>query len=189
VNSLVRRALCGFLAVFLSIFATLGLAATTLHILDYPKPTISGWKTSWPYKSEKHQLGFRGQPLQYSDDDYVIVLIGDLQVECRACAFDWIPERRLEFYLNSAGKKVRVFSLSGWGTGTDQQLLSLRKYYECFRADMVILWFTTRNDVWNNVFPSNMPDDRTPNPTFWLNGDQLFGPTEMTGHQFGRPRL
>jgi len=126
-------------------------------------------------------LGFRGQPIHYSDDDYVIVLLGDSHVECRACAFEWMPERRLEVYLNSAGKKVRVFSLGGWGTGTDQQLLSLKEYYQRFRADMVVLWFTPANDVWNNVFPSNMPDDRTPKPTFWLNGKQMLGPTEMTG--------
>jgi len=37
------------------------------------------------------------------------------------------------------------------------------------------------NDVWNNMFPSNVPDDRAPKPKFWLKGDQLLGPTEMTG--------
>jgi len=180
-KSIVRRTFYSILTVLLSTFVTLSLAETILQILDYPEPTISGWKTTWPYKSEKHQLGFRGQPIHYSDDDYVIVLLGDSQVEARACAFEWMPERRLEFYLNSAGKKVKVFSLGGWGTGTDQQLLSLKEYYQSFRADMVILWFTPMNDVWNNMFPSNMPDDRTPKPTFWIKDDQLFGPTEMTG--------
>jgi hypothetical protein len=181
VKSRVRMTLYSVLTVLLSTLVTLSVAESILQILNRPKPTISGWKTSWRYESEKHQLGFRGQPIHYSDDDYVIVLLGDSQVEARACAFEWMPERRLELYLNSAGKKVRVFSLGGWATGTDQQLLSLKEYYQRFRADMAILWFTPMNDVWNNMFPSNVPDDRTPKPTFWLKGDQLLGPTEMTG--------
>jgi hypothetical protein len=87
----------------------------------------------------------------------------------------------LQFYLNSQGKKVKVFSLGGPATGQDQQLLSLREYYQKFRADLVILWFTPANDVWNNTFPTNLPDDRTPKPTFWLENGQLRGPTELTG--------
>jgi hypothetical protein len=99
-----------------------------------------------------------------------------------------MPESRLEFYLNSMGKKVKVFSLGGPATGQDQQLLSLQEYYQKFRADMVVVWFTPGNDVWNNTFPSN--DDRTPKPTFWLKDGQLLGPTEMTGQPMREtPRL
>lgn len=164
-----------------SICVTLIFVEVVLRIVDYPKPTISGWKTFDSYKSERHQLGFRGQPIEYRDDDYVIVLVGDSQVEAKACAFGWMPEQRLQFYLNSSGKRVKVLSLGGPGTGQDQQLLSLREYYQKFRADMVILWFTPGNDVWNNTFPSNVPADRTPKPTFWLVNGQLRGPTELTG--------
>jgi hypothetical protein len=99
-----------------------------------------------------------------------------------------MPERRLEFYLNSKGKKVKVFSLGGPATGQDQQLLSLKEYYQKYRADMVILWFTAANDVWNNTFPAN--DARTPKPTFWLKDGQLAGPTEATGQPMREtPRL
>jgi hypothetical protein len=157
------------------------LIEVVLRIVNYPKPTISGWKTLNSYKLERHQLGFRGQPIEYQDDDFVIVLVGDSQVEAKACAFGWMPEQRLETYLNSSGKKVKVFSLGGPATGQDQQLLSLREYYEKFRADLVMLWFTPANDVWNNTFPSSTPDDRTPKPTFWLENGQLRGPTELTG--------
>jgi hypothetical protein len=152
-----------------------------LRVIDYPKPVISGWKTLDSYKSERHQLGFRGQPISYQDDDFVIVLVGDSQVEAKACAFGWMPEQRLQAYLNSTGKKVKVFSLGGPATGQDQQLLSLREYYQKFRADLIILWFTPANDVWNNTFPSGTPDDRAPKPTFWLQNGQLRGPTELTG--------
>jgi hypothetical protein len=164
----------------ISVFVTLALIEIGLRITNYPKPTLSGWKTINSYKSERHQLGFRGQPIAYGDDDFVIVLVGDSQVEARATAYGWMPEQRLQFHLNSAGKKVKVFSLGGPATGQDQQLLSLKEYYKQFRADMVLLWFTPANDVWNNTFPSGTPDDRTPKPTFWLENGQLRGPTEET---------
>ena len=169
------------LAMLVSICITLIFIEVVLHIVNYPKPTISGWKTLDSYKSERHQLGFRGQPIKYQDDDFVIVIVGDSQVEAKACAYGWMPEQRLQFYLNSEGKKVKVFSLGGPATGQDQQLLSLQEYYQKFRADLVILWFTPANDVWNNTFPSSTPDDRTPKPTFWLENGQLRGPTELTG--------
>ncbi len=169
------------LTVVVSICLAFIFIEVVLQVVNYPKPTISGWKTLESYKSERHQLGFRGQPIEYQDDDFVIVLVGDSQVEAKACAFGWMPEQRLQFYLNSGGKKVKVFSLGGPATGQDQQLLSLREYYQKFRADMVVLWFTPANDVWNNTFPSSIPDDRTPKPTFWLENGHLRGPTELTG--------
>lgn len=169
------------LVVVVSVSITLVLIEVVLQIVNYPKPTVSGWKTLESYKSERHQLGYRGQPIEYQDEDFVILLVGDSQVEAKACAYGWMPERRLEFYLNSGGKRVKVFSLGGPATGQDQQLLSLREYYQKYRADMVVLWLTPANDVWNNTFPSSIPDDRTPKPTFWLEHGQLRGPTELTG--------
>jgi hypothetical protein len=183
-----KRRIISALLIIISVGITLALLEGVLRIVNYPKPVISGWKTLNSYPSERHQLGFRGQPIEYQNDDFVIVLVGDSQVEARACAYGWMPERRLEFYLNSKGKKVKVFSLGGPATGQDQQFLSLKEYYQKFRADMVIVWFTAANDVWNNTFPSN--DDRTPKPTFWLEGGQLMGPTEMTGQPMREtPRL
>lgn len=176
--------------VIISICITLALTEIVLRIANYPRPVISGWKTLDSYKSERHQLGFRGQPIEYQDDDFVILLVGDSQVEAKATAYGWMPEQRLQFYLNSAGKKVKVFSLGGPATGQDQQLLSLKEYYRKFRADMVVVWFTPANDVWNNTFPSSTPDDRTPKPTFWLENGQLRGPTEETGQPIREsPRL
>lgn len=172
-----KRLLLGFVSVAITAVSVEAM----LRVIDYPKPVKSGWKTFDSYKSERHQLGFRGQPISYQDDDFVIVLVGDSQVEAKACAFGWMPEQRLQAYLNPTGKKVKVFSLGGPATGQDQQLLSLREYYQQFRADLIILWFTPANDVWNNTFPSSTPDDRSPKPTFWLENGQLRGPTELTG--------
>jgi hypothetical protein len=180
-TTLGRARISKALTIVASICVTLIFIEVVLRIVSYPKPVLSGWKTLNSYKSERHQLGFRGQPIEYQDDDFVIVLVGDSQVEAKACAFGWMPEQRLQFYLNSSAKKVKVFSLGGPATGQDQQLLSLREYYQKFRADLVILWLTPANDVWNNTFPSSIPDDRTPKPTFWLENGQLRGPTELTG--------
>ena len=164
-----------------SVLFTLLAAEGLLRVFNYPKPVVSGWKTLDSYKSERHQLGFRGQPIRYEDDDFVVLLVGDSQVEAKACAYGWMPERLLQSHLSPAGRKIKVFSLGGPATGQDQQLLSLEEYYRHFRADLVVLWLTPANDIWNNMFPSGIPDDRTPKPTFWLENGQLRGPTERTG--------
>jgi hypothetical protein len=95
-----------------------------------------------------------------------------------------MPERRLQAYLNlgtSPDDPARVFTLGVGGYGQDQQLLVLREYYEDHRADVVILWITPANDVWNNVFPTNQPRYGVPKPTFWLAEDELRGPSEPLG--------
>lgn len=73
-------------------------------------PVTSGWRgfaKSW----ETNQLGYRGRPIEYSNQDYVVLLLGDSQVEALQCAFAYMPESRLEYYLNSKGKRVKVFSV------------------------------------------------------------------------------
>ena len=64
------------------------------------------------------------------------------------------------------------------GYGQDQQYLALNKYFEKHRADLVLLMFTARNDIENNIFPASGGNDSI-KPTFWLekNGE-LRGPTE-----------
>jgi hypothetical protein len=158
---------------------------TLLQVFYKPTPIYSGWRTpnSERFRFEKNQLGFRGQPIQYFDDELVVLLLGDSQVESASCAFDWMPEKRLQDYLNMYDKKVKVFSLGAPGYGQDQQLLVLKDYYRQYRADVVILWETPKNDVWNNVFPTHMPANGKPKPTFWLMHGQLHGPHEQMGQE------
>jgi hypothetical protein len=117
------------------------------------------------------------------------VLLGDSQVEAIACPFDWMPENRLQKYLNTHFDKVKVFSLGSSGYGQDQQLLVLREYYEKYRADLVILWETPENDVWNNVFPTHWPANGKPKPTFWLEHGLLRGPHEQMGQELYQSRI
>ncbi|MBP6214169.1 MAG: hypothetical protein KA447_14110 [Pyrinomonadaceae bacterium] len=150
-----------------------------LRVLNKPHPERSGWKMVFPDATEENQLGFRGKPIEYSDDDFVIVLLGDSQVEAVACSYEWMPERRLEHYLNSTGGRVRVFTVGAGAYGQDQELLALQEYLKSYRADLVVLWETPTNDIWNNVFPTNYPTDGWPKPTFWLENGELRGPTEQ----------
>lgn len=175
--------------VILSIVIGLLMVEVVLRVLDKPSDAPSGWRSSVD-RSELNQLGFRGQPIEYAKDDFVIVLLGDSAVEAVACGYEWMPERRLQVHLNSDGKKVKVFSLGTSGYGQDQESLALREYFEKYRADMVVLWFAETNDVWNNVFPTHFPADGAPKPTYWLEGGQLRGPSEGWGRPIREtPRL
>ena len=159
-----------------SLFAGL-LGAVVLQVGYRPPPVVSGWKAFAP-QNQLNELGFRGRRLQYAPDEYVIVLLGDSQVEGMAFPFDAMPERRLQAHLDLPNRKVKVFSLGAGGYGQDQELLVLQEYFQKYRADLVVLWETPGNDVWNNVFKTHMAN-RNPKPTFWLDASgALRGPSE-----------
>lgn len=157
------------------------LLEVLLNAMDKPKPATMGWKFSG-FNSEKNQLGFRGQKIEYSEDDKVIILLGDSQVEGWGSAYEWMPERRLQTHLeNLTGESVKVFTIGAAGYGYDQELLALQEYLKEYRADMVILWQTLVNDVWNNLFPTHQPWNGTPKPTFWIEDGALAGPNGQIG--------
>ena len=155
-----------------------GVAGAVLLQVGYrPPPIVSGWKSFAP-AAEQNQLGFRGRRIAYAPEDYVIVLLGDSQVEAMALTLDTMPERRLESHLDAPGRTMRVFSLGAGGYGQDQELLALQQYFQTYRADLVVLWQTPGNDIWNNVFKTHM-FNRNPKPTFWLDrSGALRGPSE-----------
>lgn len=126
-------------------------------------------------------MGFRGRRISYSNNDFVILLIGDSQVEGRAYSKELMPENILEQYLNQmdSNKHYRVYSLGSVGWGNDQQLLALREYFLRYRADLVVLWQTFGNDVWNNIFPTHWT--HLYKPTFHLENGELVGPNYKLG--------
>ena len=91
-----------------------------------------------------------------------------------------MPEKRLEYHLSAiTGKAIKVFSLGDGGYGQDQQFLALNEFFTDYTADLVIVWETPANDVWNNMFPTHWPKDGTPKPTFWLDeNNNLNGPKD-----------
>ena len=132
---------------------------------------------------EANQFGFRGRKIEYVDEDYVVLLVGDSQVEAAAASFEELPETILERYLKTiTQRKVRVFSIGASGWSQDQQLLALREYFEQFRANLVVLWHTPINDFWENAFP-----DRLPTPAEM--GAGHLKPTFLLDDQQGRQRI
>ncbi|MCA9458831.1 MAG: hypothetical protein KC587_19370, partial [Nitrospira sp.] len=127
-----------------------------------------------------NQLNVRGQRIEYSTDDFVILLIGDSQVEAATNAPSLMPEKILQNYLNAGLKKsnVKVFSLAASGWGQDQQLLALEKYYKNYRANLILVWTTPKNDFWENAFPDRSLTKVAGHlkPTFYLKNQKLEGP-------------
>lgn len=139
--------------------ALLAAAEFALRKLDYPQAPPQGWKWEQsPYRNQSdtatHQLGLRGAPISIADGDFVITLVGDSQVEAGTQPVAEMPERLLQDLLrDSYGlRQVKVFSVASAGWGTDQQYLALQQYLGRFRSDLVVLWFTSVNDYWENGF-------------------------------------
>lgn len=182
-----KRALLNTSIIIVSVLLTLAVAEAVLRLLSLPDAPICGWKhTAGVPEMELNQLGFRGRDYQYDDSDYVVLLLGDSQVEAVGCSFEEMPERFLESALDSLlPQRVRVYSLGAPGYGQDQEYLALLHYTESFRADMVLLWETPANDIWNNLFPTHWPgtSDGWSKPTFWLEEGELRGPNYQLGDE------
>lgn len=195
--------LFGFTAVFLSVGLTLGFAELVLGLMNYPAVETSGWKseifmTEWrsPDITEEYtynQLGYRGRSIQYEPEDFVVLLVGDSQVEATTTQNQsHMPEIFLQEVLQKKcpNKKVHVFSIGCGGYGAGMELLAMRQYFSEYRADHVLLWQTTFNDHWNTTFPcSALPSGGKMKPTFLLKGDQLIEPKVGIGDKVGTFRL
>ena len=163
-----------------------------LRVFD-PANIRSGWRNPWEMNfvggnyNEANQLGFRGKQINISDGDFVAVLIGDSQVECFSCADNHLPEDALQRELAKAMGRdnIKVFSLGAMGYGADQELLALKAFYaKGYRADLVVIWQTLGNDIWNALFPSHSTQLGIGHlkPTFRLNE---FGKLLWPDHQMG----
>ena len=174
-----------------SALLSIGVIEGCLQMAGRPSPVVSGW-ASCKADARTNRLGLRGRTIAYRDNDYVIVLLGDSQVEATACPFDGMPEARLEHHFERSkggGVDVRVFSVGAGGYGQDQQLLMLQQYFRRFRADLVVLWQSPSNDVWNNMFPTHWPRNGRPKPTFRLINGELHGPSESFGEELWWSRV
>lgn len=176
----------------LSFAIALGAGEVVLRVSD-PAQIRSGWLNPWEMNfvrgdyNETNQLGFRGKRINISDDDFVVVLIGDSQVDCFSCAENHLPEDALQRALakTTGRENVKVFSLGAMGYGADQELLALKAYYaKGYRADLVVIWQTLGNDIWNALFPSHSTRLGIGHlkPTFRLDE---FGKLLWPNHQVG----
>jgi len=170
---------------FAGIAVAVAAAETTLRLLDLPKEQPVGW--AWRGDpNEGNELGFRGHRVGDMAND-TIMLVGDSQVET-SLPFVHMPEVLLSSALRElTDRETRVVSVGAAGWGQDQQLLALRRDLPLIRPRMVVLWFTPANDLWNNTFPTHIPKDGWPKPTFWLEGDTLRGPHAAWGSAYRPP--
>jgi hypothetical protein len=157
-----------------------------LRALGIVIPVQNGWKwDDMPFQkykfpdSQTNQLGFKGSTIEYSNDDTVIVLLGDSQVESAALPMRGMPESILEKTLvRKSGGKIKVFTLGSSGWGLDQQLLALKEYLSRYHADYIIQWATPQNDLWETAFSDRSTGTTAGpiKPTFFLKSDKLISP-------------
>lgn len=181
-----RRTALGVAALLLAgIAVAAGAAEIALRVLDLPEEHPVGW--AWRGDpAERNELGLRGHRVAGPVSD-TVMLVGDSQVET-AMPFARMPEVLLSAALRELmGREIRVISVGATGWGQDQQLLVLRRDLPRIRPRLVVLWFTPANDFWNNTFPTHMPRDGSPKPTFWLDGDVLRGPHAGWGEVYRAP--
>ena len=165
------------LALLLGLLVAVFMSEIILQIIDITPRPVSGWKNCpTKHPGECNSMGYRGEEITYSPDDFVVLLVGDSELYAPALPFEQKAEKRLEYYLKNYNNKVKVFTVADMGYGQDQQYLALREYYEKYRADLVLLLFTERNDIEDNMFPVTGLNN-TIKPTFWLENAKLKGPT------------
>src|SRR5659263_152582 len=112
-NASLKRILVNVLLVLVSSVLALAAVELTLRLLGKPAWDID-FRAGWKYQGTDryvNELGYRGQPIRYSNRDIVVVLLGDSQVESLTCPPDMMPERYLEQHLSRLDPRFRVFSL------------------------------------------------------------------------------
>jgi hypothetical protein len=159
---MLRQKFLSALIFFAVIGVLLLLIEGGLHLANYPQSPAVGWRWSespyrGPMNQEDHavnQLGLRGQKIDYADDDFVVLLVGDSQTEAGTLLAHEQPEQVLQQLLRKQLKteKVKVFSIASAGWGNDQQLVWLHEYFSKYRANLVLNWITPVNDYWENTF-------------------------------------
>ena len=77
------------LAVLVALLATLGATELTLRYLDRPEQIVAGWWRESP--EDRNQLLARGRPIEYDDNDFVILILGDSQAQGFNLSFDKMP--------------------------------------------------------------------------------------------------
>ncbi|MEJ7616719.1 MAG: SGNH/GDSL hydrolase family protein [Pyrinomonadaceae bacterium] len=167
-----KRRLIKFSVLLASIFVGLFVAEVGLRIVGYTyplfyttdpdrgyalRPNVEGWyrKEGEAYvRINSRGLRDREHSKEKPPDTLRIAVIGDSYVEAMQVpaedAFWGVMERRLQDCEMSRGKKIEVISFGVSGYGTAQELITLRRDVWDYSPDIVLLAFTTNNDVADN---------------------------------------
>jgi hypothetical protein len=168
----------------------LGIAETALRVIGYSfsefyvpddsrgyalRPGISGWN----HKENDVFIHINSDGLRDRDHDINkppntirIAIVGDsyaeaLQVPLEATFWSVMEKRLNECSLN---KRVEIINFGVSGYGTAQELLTLREQVWKYSPDIILLAFTTYNDIIDN---SRALKKATDVPYFVYKGDQL----------------
>lgn len=121
------------------------------------RPGVEGWftKEGRAYvRVSSAGLRDREHPVEKPEGVYRIAVLGDsyaegLQVDVKD-TFWWLLEQELTRCAYQPGKRIEVINFGVSGFGTAQEYLMLESVAVRYRPDLVLLQFTSGNDVRNN---------------------------------------
>lgn len=147
--------------------------------INFGSRLIAGRRGVWRAENQVipitiNRFGYRGwdYPKEKSANVFRVAILGDSYIEALQVKEEAMVGRVLENVLNEKGNAVRheVLSFGVSGYGTAQEYLILLNEVKNFQPDMVILAFTSGNDVRNNSYVLEGSRKR---PYFTLKGDAL----------------
>ncbi len=141
------------------------------------EPGVEGWfrEEGQSYlRINSDGLRDREHSKQKPPNTYRIAVVGDSYAEAKQvpaeAAFWHLMEERLRSCPALAGRDVEVINFGVSGYGTAQELIMLRKKVWAYSPDLVLLAFTTNNDVTDNSRALRKSDDV---PYFYYRGGAL----------------
>lgn len=199
--SILRRVAAVAALVAFGTFAGLAMTEGALRVYDATKPRPPAprgefWEQK-PGYGWLHRPGYEGpwfddhgeysvtvkmnsRGLRDVEHDYAkgpgvfrILLLGDSYMEGMQVQAGEIFPRMLEKALRETGRRVEVVNGSAADWGTDNELVWFREEGFKYSPDLVLLAFTTANDVRNNSVDLNLrvPQTNLYKPTFTLAAD------------------
>jgi len=139
-----------------------GVSYPIFYRADYylgqaPRPGAQGWQVSEGRAYIRfNDAGFRDleHVRQKPDDTFRIAILGDsyadaLQVPIQQ-TFWKVIEENLSRCPELANRKIEIINFGVSGYGTAQELIMLRRYGWAYAPDLVVLLFTTGNDLRDN---------------------------------------
>ena len=173
-----------FFLCIISILLTLVALEGVLRLINYPKPPQYGWHEIVPSTSHSEPRGTKIRILLLGDSNATVGSPGKLLAEAlnskanqisnddKVCGT--LPILR-ENHPIGPETLFEVDTLGAGGWGQDQELLYVEPLVKNQKYDLILLWFTPENDLWNNAFPTDrggVPPTFTANrvakPTFVL---------------------
>jgi hypothetical protein len=173
-----RRAAVAFAALVVAAFLAEGVTRLVDHFYcldiraiyfagpnrDYGwahEPGATGWmkrcapgnKIEWETFTRINSKGLRDREFSYERNDaYRILILGDSFAQALQVDQDKTFAKELERDLNAVpgARRVEVINTGNAGYGTDNELLFYRHEARRYHPDLVLLVFTTENDVYEN---------------------------------------